>query len=320
MCELLGFKYGRSYFTQEVAYPSKKRYTNSAIVFGCEAKSRPSAGHRRQLRGDASATALALSAGADTHLDDPHSLATAATADASGQGNHVRARLLSYFPFSSSTPKAAPYDCRFYPGNCHWNGPLAGVECSNQPLPPAPSPPPSPPSPPPYEASIRIIGGHDPPTTGGPLEPNLCPADAPQGFCQMHARVELLVGAPEGDKAINGQKIWAPLCAVSEGLQYTVATIACQQAYGWPSLWPILPIFVFGRPPAVPPDSFVVPTGPVTQAGDFDPASYQGWATLTGLKDVQPSMVQDGNLTISATPCDSLFAVQCVVLYARRQS
>ncbi|GIM12632.1 hypothetical protein Vretimale_15945 [Volvox reticuliferus] len=232
MCKLIGYKYGRRYFSPDVVYRAPPDgalpsvYDPVGYVY-CN----PSTGRRRLAGSDpqsdgegggSSAAVNVVETGAETNLFDGSSSNDFAT-----HRHHRNARsLLAPLYGNISIPATAPYQCRFRLGDCDYTGPLVGIECFNRKMPPAPPPPPSPPylppAPPPGSMSIRLMGPN-----GGPLETNICPSPT---FCQYFNRVELQVPHPDGGDAM----IWAPLCSAPTNFTNAIGNLACWQVYNWP--------------------------------------------------------------------------------------
>ncbi|GLI70821.1 hypothetical protein VaNZ11_015825 [Volvox africanus] len=162
-------------------------------------------------------------------------------------------------------------------------------------------------------AAIRMIGGPGINMNPGAttMEANLCEASA-EGLCPEFARFELLVGSPDG----SGAQIWAPLCAPEPmpDLAHVLGMLACEQVYSTPErgLQPdvaVIQVYVSE-------DSYVVPEGPATRRGDFDPSRYTGWVTVTGANATKTeylTRVQDYEYTVSSEGCGprGLMAVSC---------
>ncbi|KXZ42227.1 hypothetical protein GPECTOR_178g236 [Gonium pectorale] len=132
---------------------------------------------------------------------------------------------------------------------------------------------------------IRLVGGGQDLSR---LEPNLCnPARA---SC-FKGRVEVAVPAPGGG---NGT-VWAPLCAPAPGAvnEEDLADMLCRQ----------------GPFPSFVPTHFGRPAGPVTKAGNFNPAKYAAWATVTGGSPRSAGAVQDLKMQVAG-----MFAMTCMVL------
>ncbi|GIL62789.1 hypothetical protein Vafri_16963 [Volvox africanus] len=62
---------------------------------------------------------------------------------------------------------------------------------------------------------------------GAPLEANICPSAT---FCQIFNRVELQVPHPNDGESM----IWAPLCSAPRNFTYLIGNVACWQMYNWP--------------------------------------------------------------------------------------
>lgn len=196
MCQMLGYRFGRKYYSTEAVYPARPSNAGSGYspvnLSYCDAE-----GGRRRRRGRS---------------------------------------LQSLFAGEVNAPPTAPYRCYIaYAGpECPDTGPFAAVECAGRPFPPAPPPPPTPPAPPPPPVSkkdtIRLIGGRSI-DASSLLEPNLCVGKA-QELCQSgYSRVELLVADASG----SGQEVWSPVCyPEDEQLGAKLAKLVCEQFYYYP--------------------------------------------------------------------------------------
>ncbi|GIL73473.1 hypothetical protein Vretifemale_3591 [Volvox reticuliferus] len=302
MCQLLGYKSGRTYYTDSVANSPIPSNGFAARFINCKNSTYPN----RRLYGIGSA-------------DDTADVRT---------GNRIHARSLSYRQYAVAIPRRASITCGFFIGLCAPQGPFAGIQCSDNPLLPAAPTSLPPPSRPPYEDYIRLVGGQFP-WDSRRVESNLCPTSN-QELCEDFGRLELRVPALNGDTSGD---VWAPLCAVESdnenaesaaALRATIATVACQQVYGWPKLRPMPTLIVSGSLPTEEPLVFQVPQGPVdpstapARGSTFDPRAVSAWVTITNHPGNTPSMLQDGSLTVSTTPCKRLFALRCIPLDARR--
>ncbi|KXZ46973.1 hypothetical protein GPECTOR_39g467 [Gonium pectorale] len=170
MCKLLGYTYGRQFFSPTVTYrapdPNATRTGGPVGSMTCF----PQRAAGRLLQGVASFDDEADAA----QTDEPLILQR--------KGGAQRGRALAPLRGSVNTPRKAPYGCNFLLGSCDYTGPLAGIECS---VPPFTSPP----SPVQQSSLIRMVGGQS--STGG-AEANLC--DGEYDFrCAIYGRAELLV-------------------------------------------------------------------------------------------------------------------------------
>ncbi|GIL49679.1 hypothetical protein Vafri_5996 [Volvox africanus] len=298
MCQLLGYKSGRTYYTEVVANSPIPSNGVAARYINCKNFTY----QNRRLRGISSS---------DEANDRTN--------------NQIHARSLSYREYSVVIPRRASLVCGFFIGLCAPQGPFAGIQCTDNALPASPTLSP-PPSLPPYEDYIRLVGGKLPSGLRS-VESNLCPPSHGE-LCRNYGRLELRVPAPNG----NSGDVWAPLCAVESSddtaeaaaaLSAMIVNVACQQAYGWPSLKPMPTHIVSGFLPVQEPLTFQVPQGPVAAApiggSAFDPSAVAAWVTISSHPGNTPSMLQDGSLTVSTQPCKSLLAIQCALLDLRRQ-
>ncbi|KAG2497018.1 hypothetical protein HYH03_005021 [Edaphochlamys debaryana] len=313
MCELLGYKYGRKYYTAAV----NSRPYNAAVA--ADWRTHPvdymycgdvddTAGHRRLLRD----VPRRQHTGAERLGAEGRAGSGAASSNAMLRGRTGR-DLQSVFFGEVNIPAAAKVSCEFRMGSCNFTGPLAGLECANKPFKPLPSPSPSPspsesqpPPPPPKQASIRLRG--DFAGALDALEPNLCDL----GDCSF-GRAEIQVEDPSKP----GELVWAPLCApLNMSSADWLVDIACKQATGYPDSMPGTIWHVNGEPG----EPFPVPTGNVTTPGDFDPAAYPVWASVVGEEtDAEPQRIQDLTLALNAScPGEALLSLRCSILMARR--
>ncbi|GLI64604.1 hypothetical protein VaNZ11_007911 [Volvox africanus] len=291
MCQLLGYKSGRTYYTDVVANSPIPSNGVAARYVNC--KPYPN----RRLRGISS-------------IDKANDRTS----------NQIHARSLSYREYSVGIPRRASLMCGFFIGLCAPQGPFAGIQCTDNALPAAPTSSPSP-SLPPYEDYVRLVGGNLP-SGFRSVESNLCPPSHEE-LCRNYGRLELRVSAPNGESG----DVWAPLCSVESSndtksaaaLRTTIVNVACQQAYGWPSLRPMPTRIVSGLLPVQEPLAFQVPQAASVGGSTFNPVAVSAWVTITSHPGNTPSMLQDGSLTVSTQPCKSLFAIQCALLDLRRQ-
>ncbi|GIL80489.1 hypothetical protein Vretimale_16061 [Volvox reticuliferus] len=295
LCRMLGYRFGRKYYTTEIAFPLNPNI--KAGDLNCFLQSDIG----RRLNEEV------IMSGDDDLAED-------ANHHAARQGRKLLAPAWGYINATSK----APFFCQFRVGTCNPAGPVAGLQCAktlNQ-LPPAPPPPPSPPNPPPpppaVANSIRIITDGFP-SQDGPLEPNLC-STRDAYVCQRYGRVEIEVGSP--DSSTPG-KIWAPVCNVADSLlAERVAWLACTQKYQgkarpWlPNLWYINQ--------EVSPIPFYIPNNAgAVRAGDFNPAAVKGYVTITGGDFKSANKLQDLQYqVVSSKPCDqsAMFAFACVLM------
>ncbi|PNH10774.1 hypothetical protein TSOC_002459 [Tetrabaena socialis] len=170
MCEILGYAFGRKYYTTAVAF----REPNDTAKWS------------------------------DNPID--HIICSAPKNDSSFPGIRHR-NLLSPLRGTIRTPPNSPYTCSFRKGDCAYTGPMVGIECSDQPFPPAPPPPPAPPNPPnrppTFQNDIQQFGGYE------NIEFNLCEgSEDPE--CSYLARGELLVADPGNPATQMWAPICAP--------------------------------------------------------------------------------------------------------------
>ncbi|PNW77966.1 hypothetical protein CHLRE_10g458800v5 [Chlamydomonas reinhardtii] len=303
MCEMLDYKYGRKYYTAKVAYPNsynKSEYASQDPLDYLSCYSNSPDGARRMLHAGSSASHTLNTAGAAAMGEEE-----GAHRELRG-GGHAR-KLTAPLRGDVNTPPESPYSCAFRLGECTYDGPLVGIECSMTEFPPAPPPPPSPPNPPPApppkSGKIRLIGGSYMP---GDIEPNLCNAGSDVWpDCQGFGRVEVQV--PDA----GGNLIWAPLCPAFDGDESFVADVACKQAFDWPDK-PKPSFFVSGNP-LLP--GWTIPTSPVTNAAYFNPAAYTGWASIVGGDVTTALSLQELDLQVTTEPCPTgyMFAVYCQI-------
>ncbi|KAG2449418.1 hypothetical protein HYH02_005567 [Chlamydomonas schloesseri] len=310
MCELLGYTYGRLYYSDEVV----RRAPNDTATdidmpienLDCSPNHAPPA--TEVVDPTASGGRRLLLHGAASSL------------------RRDRALLSSAFRRGTvDIPADAPYRCEFYQRtetSCDYTGPLVGVECALQPFPPAPPPPPSPPSPPdapPARDVLLKVYGNGPGTaSGGDLESNLCvppaaDAEDPQAaadeydMCRSSTRADMLITEPA-----SGQQAFAALCAIDDDydLALLVANTLCKQMVDYPSsryssyggtVLPSIPI-----PEADPPADALPPV--------FVPSAYADkWATIIGGEpNPRYPALQQMDFTVGSS-CASgrLFAYKC---------
>ncbi|GFR50733.1 hypothetical protein Agub_g12990 [Astrephomene gubernaculifera] len=303
-CEMLGYKYGRRYYSPDVNYreadPNATRMDAPLGYMYCSKKG----SHRR----------LASSHAADNEEAAGMSAAAALDLDQGSSSSRVRGgrALLAPLRGSVNTPAKSPYSCSFRLGDCGYPGPMAGVECSNSLLPPAPPPPPvpptPPPAPPPKSDSIRLVGGAN---TDSRVEPNLC-SSPEDPLCAFFGRVEVQVAAPDNSSAL----VWAPLCALGDQLSgYSFGKLVCNQVANWPDDNTRVYWLVHATLAESP---FTIPQGTVTEEGAFNPAQYGTWATVVGGDLDNALRVQELDVQVSTSQCDSgaMFAVRCDTLVA----
>ncbi|KAG2449421.1 hypothetical protein HYH02_005568 [Chlamydomonas schloesseri] len=311
MCEMLDYKYGRLYYTAKVAYPTsynKSEYASQDPLdfLTCHSNSPPTDdqfGGRRMLRDSAASSEVAAAAEA---LGGDHQHRELRGQQQQQQHSHGRS-LTAPLRGTVATPPESPYACNFRLGDCTYDGPLVGIECSKTEFPPAPPPPPSPPNtpsaPPPRSEKLRLIGGS---YRTGNVEPNLC-NDAVDGYpeCNQYGRVEVQVSD------VSGNLVWAPLCSALDGDEPFVADVVCKQAFDWPDK--PKPSFYVNGNPLIP--GWTIPTSQVTDRKDFNPAKYTGWATIVGGDVTTALSLQELDIQVTTTPCDSghMFGVSCQI-------
>ncbi|GIM12846.1 hypothetical protein Vretimale_16080 [Volvox reticuliferus] len=292
LCQMLGYNFGRKYYTTETALPLNPN--NVASWLRCYPKN-----NGRRLNEEV------IMSGDDDLAED-------ANHHAARQGRKLRSVMAWYINATSK----APFSCQFRVSICNPAGPVAGLQCAKtlKQLPPASPPPPSPPTPPPSPPAvantIRIFMNIADPTPDGRPEPNLCNNPNTSSICPYNGRVEIEVGSP--DSSTPG-KIWAPVCNVADSLlAERVARLACTQRFQekarpWlPNKW-----FISASVSSIP---FYIP--PATQAvntGDFDPAAVKGYVTITGGNVEGAQKLQDLQYQVSTNPCadGAMFAFYC---------
>ncbi|KAG2449417.1 hypothetical protein HYH02_005566 [Chlamydomonas schloesseri] len=337
MCEMMGYIYGRTYYTAEVAFNtslSASQQTVDSIQYCLPNTPMPPA----SVYSDAPPVSEDQSGGGHRHYRRRRTLMyaggslTAAGAGAQQQQQQQQSRqlrrvggargLAAVRLYNIDAPLDAPYFCAFTVGSCRSAafGPLAGVECALFEFPPAPPPPPAPPrtpltppAPPPLSSTIRMFGG-SPRGAKPAVEPNLCSGTLPNWpGCSTYGRVELLL-VSNG----NGNLIWAPLCLPSPDgsisstqLASQLAVKACKQVLNWSKN--VKPVFYVNGYPLSP--GFAIPSSPVTSPYDFDPAKYPGWVSVVGGNLTSATTLQDLDLVVLDQPCPSgyMFGVQCSI-------
>ncbi|KAG2496571.1 hypothetical protein HYH03_005393 [Edaphochlamys debaryana] len=308
VCTMLGYKYGRKYYSSSVTFKRTVTGSDKAVRdIQCEPQSQ-----RRRLAesGMEQAPARALR-GARGRGSARRMLAT----DQYGEWVPFAGGQRLILSTAEQQGKGrAPWDLCFitaYNG-CPAPGYLAGGECSNKrfrkPAPPMTPEPPSPPPPPPSKAPfVRLLKP----------EPNLC-ANATSPDCSNYRRVELLVTDPQD----ASKTVWAPLCGFPAGtgtaFLNAVAKHACFMDVNWPG---DLANKLFYPSAAALASSYQFAVGPVPDGG-LDPASVPVWASLPlpedGTTYVSSRLMQDNpgfQLSTSACPY-GLFGMQCRVALA----
>lgn len=277
VCNLMGYNYGRMYYTSEVAYREPNdTATEADMPFE---------------------SLTCWDYNAPEWFNPP-------PGGVDGDGGSRRLRSLPEAQEGRvAVPRSEFKQCSFYSGSCDYSGPLVGIECSGAAMPPAPPPPPLPPGSPARPPSpmllIRVVGGT---VYFGLLELNLCPDGSQE--CLQKGRVELLVPDPTNP----GHSVWAPVCAVPDFIANAVADVACKQAFDWPftqDTWPVL------RGTAKPP--LPIPTGHVDPGmNNFDPASYSAWVTVLG-GTLGGYVMQDLQLQVTKERCfdGNMLSVSC---------
>ncbi|KAG2433295.1 hypothetical protein HXX76_008362 [Chlamydomonas incerta] len=329
MCEMMGYVYGRTYFSAEVSYlnTSESATPQTADSLFCMSNSPtpPSSsdspptddqfGGRRRRRLLHNVAASDRTDGANSHAGAISAIANGAAARQAAGGRAAGAHrrgLRSMRSYRINSPLDAPYTCSFTLGSCDDTlGPLVGIECSLFELPPAPPPPPSPPSPPPapppLSSTIRLVGSIRP--WASKVESNLCSSTtANWPGCSLFGRVELQLSDADGNH------IWAPLCVPPSDGSVSLSQLApkaCKQALNWSRN--VKPVFAVNGYPLLP--GWAIPTGPVTSAGDFNQADYHVWVSVVGGDLSAAATLQDLDLMVMTEPCPSgyMFGVQCSI-------
>ncbi|GIL80488.1 hypothetical protein Vretimale_16060 [Volvox reticuliferus] len=296
LCRMLGYRFGRKYYTTEIAFPINVTNIKAGYMKCYKTNNGRRLNEEVIMSGD----------------DDD--LAEDANHHAARQGRNLLAPAWGYV--NNGTSKA-PFICQFRVGTCNPAGPVAGLQCFKNlsQVPPAPPPPPSPPNPPPLPPavanSIRIFTNNTS-NNDGHLEPNLCNNPNTSSVCQSNGRVEIEVDSP--DTSTPG-KIWAPVCNVTDSLAKKVARLACEQRYqekARPWLSGEWIIWV-----SVSPIPFYIPNNAgAVRAGDFNPAAVKGYVTITGGDFEGAQKLQDLQYQVSSKPCDqsAMFAFTCILM------
>ncbi|GIL60300.1 hypothetical protein Vafri_14929 [Volvox africanus] len=292
LCKMLGYRFGRKYYTAEVAFPVNVTHIKAGYI-SCYQQT-----NSRRLDEEMITTSTA---------DDT------ITAEDPGVVHHQGRKLLApSIGFINATSKA-PFTCRFRVGTCNPLGPVAGLQCANirKSLQPAPPPPPSPPTPPPSPPAvanyIHIIGNIIPGLDGA-VEPNLCNAPNTAYTCLNYGRVEIEVNSPD---TTNPEKIWAPVCNITDPLLASkVAKLACEQRYQEKKR-PWLP-YVWYIWASVSPTPFYIPNQAVNP-DDFNPAAVKGYVNIMGGDFNNANKLQDLEYQVSTKRCDqnAMFAFSC---------
>ncbi|KAG2433296.1 hypothetical protein HXX76_008363 [Chlamydomonas incerta] len=283
MCELLGYTYGRLYYTDEVAWRAPNDTASNSDLpienLSCS-PNYPDAPPPSSEGGDAAAT-----------------------------GGHRR-RLLSPLRADVNIPSNAPYTCNFYSygtKRCDYTGPLVGVECGDDEFPPAPPPPPRPPSPPnaPPDRNVQLkLYGRGVGTTAD-LETNLCDSEQ-QDDCASYQRAEMLIDDP----ANPGTQVWAPICSVdnNDDLAAVVADTVCKQAVNYPDPGYVSYYGELRLPLQIPEEPDANAEGDL-----FRPSKYTTWVTLTGGEpDAKYPALQQMEYTVGSS-CEGgqMFSLYC---------
>ncbi|GIL62590.1 hypothetical protein Vafri_16759 [Volvox africanus] len=304
MCVMLGYSYGRKAYDPKLNYRKDPDPDARIGKIFCTQLFQTSRG----LRGVTTETTTTLS---ETTIGSRSSRGLISNRDP-----RVARSLFEPLRGTLNSPSKAPYMCTFRAGSCDSRGPLAGVQCSHTPLPPAPPPPPAPTPPPmpptpafpPPSSYIKLVGGRPVDRPGEDVEPNLaCDGEVD---CGSFGRLELKVPSTSESNTTN----WAPVCAIEDPVMaMSVSYIACMQLFDWPDPRAGIIVMVPELNPA-----FKVPTGPVSSSSHFNPTKYNSWINITGggPEPFMPEKVQEFKYTISTTPCRSLLAVQCQVFNA----
>ncbi|GIL60298.1 hypothetical protein Vafri_14927 [Volvox africanus] len=296
LCQILGYQFGRKYYTEAIAFPGSKVTSIKASGISCFVGS---SGYRRELDEEG---LISADDDAVTHQDVD-------TGGVSRQGRKLLAPLWGYI----DAPELSPTVCQFRVGTCNPVGPVAGLQCSNLSLPSAPLPPPAPPSPPPPPPAasnlIRFLASYT--SRGdGPIEPNLCNNTNTSSVCNAYGRIEIQI-----NYTINQicQKIWVPVCNISDPtLASKVAKLACEQRFQerrlpWlPNVW-----YISARVSTTP---FYIPSAnQVVDRGDFNSTAVKRYLTINGGNVSKAKALQELRWKATSAPCrnNAMLAIGC---------
>ncbi|KAG2439566.1 hypothetical protein HXX76_004919 [Chlamydomonas incerta] len=295
-CSMMGYKFGRKYYSTAVAYPAATDTTYYRM---------------RDLNCDSDRRGLISTAdmGADADTDDitgavgaQQDVREASRRGLLGKASSFAGSTTMAYKITGSGKGGAPVcRARIAVGGCRAGGPMAGVECSNKKFGPAPPPPPRPPSPSPppvqkTEEEVRMYqGGMDNwPAAYGVLEKEFCDVDA--GESCIFGRVDLAIKDTD-------PFIFATLCSMD--MDYypvfasNLAVFLCKQASG--------KAYTQGMAS----DPMPIPAGYTPPGGFYaiiDPSEDDG-AAFDGFKSIQDFGFTP---TSDACPSNAIFSIRCI--------
>ncbi|KAG2496556.1 hypothetical protein HYH03_005379 [Edaphochlamys debaryana] len=325
-CNLMGYKYGRKYYSHNVSLNFVDSPNPFVVDIWCTYPEPPTPIGRRLAR---------LEARPATATDGTHGIAHRLLRGGGGGGGALgaddsfRRRLLALDEFGEYIPYGGMMRMRQLPIPTYGKGTtsnctvwidrrcpapafLGGLECSNRALkgqvklmPPVASPPPPPPA---KDAFVRVVT----------MESNLCSDPANASTCgpttEGYSRVELQVADPSD----TSKTVWGPLCGFDPSLSSTYFAAVSQHVC---MMWGNYPASR-GRnemPGAfLAPVVYALPSSGAIPSGGFDPSAVSAWASVpppTAADSVyKPArlMQDDEGFTVSKTPCTTgIFVVRC---------